>query len=330
VILGLKILIHEPEPGANEMKQLLQKQGFTDIITQWGEESFSSSMNGVEILLTEFAPESVIKAGEPTLKFIQCIYRGVDGIDLKAAKKGDVMVSHTGSNIISTAEHTLALILAVAKKILPSDQALRQGDWDYSYYGTEYSTLLHGKTLAVIGLGAIGQEVGVRAKAFGMRVIGIRRSGKSLSFAEVFKPDQLHDVLRQADIIVVTTSLTPETTSLFGAKEFEQMKPNALFINTSRGLVVDPDSLYRALKDKRIAGAGIDVWYNYPAFGSHGERVLPADQPFHTLDNVVMTPHRAGFVVEAKNAYYKEAVENVIRFMKGEPAHDPIDLDKGY
>ena len=330
MILEMKILIHEPEPGAGEMKQLLQKQGFDDVITQWGEAGFPAHMKGVEILLTEFAPENVIEAGEPTLKFIQCIYRGVDGIDLNAAKNADVIVSHTGSNIISTAEHTMALILAVAKKILPSDRALRQGNWEYSYYGNEYSVLLHGKTLAIIGLGAIGQEVGVRAKAFGMRVIGIRRSGKSVPFAEVYKPDQLHEVLRQADVIVITTSLTPETKNLLGSKEIAQIKPNCLFINTSRGLTVDPASLYVALKEKRIAGAGIDVWYNYPAFGHEDERVLPADQPFHELDNVVMTPHRAGFVIEAKNAYYKEAVENVIRFMKGETAHDLIDLDKGY
>jgi phosphoglycerate dehydrogenase-like enzyme len=110
------------------------------------------------------------------------------------------------------------------------------------------------------------------------------------------------------------------------------MKPDAILINTSRGRTVDPVALYRALKDNRIAGAGIDVWYNYPAFTQDisQETVLPAPQPFHELTNIVMTPHRGGFVEEASRAFVKEAVENVARFVSGEPPQGLVDLKAGY
>ena len=328
----MKVLIHEPHEFAQKIIELLKTHGVTDVQSYWGKETLHEHMQGIEVLMTEFASAEVIQAGLPSLKFIQGIYRGVDGIDLKAADEASIPVAHTGANIIPTAEHTFGLILAVAKKIVPADHNLRKGKWTYGYYGKHYSTLLHGKTLAVIGLGAIGQEVAKRAQAFGMNVIGVRRTGAAIPGYEVYPPDQLHKVLRQADIIVITTALTPETHDMIGPREFELMKADAILINTSRGRTVDPVALYRALKDKRIAGAGIDVWYNYPSFSKDvsQETVLPAPQPFHELSNIVMTPHRGGFVLETNKAFITEAAENVVRFISGKPPQGLVDLKAGY
>ncbi|MHA1712853.1 MAG: 2-hydroxyacid dehydrogenase [Candidatus Ranarchaeia archaeon] len=328
----MKILIHEPKERANEIRGLLQQHGINNVEDHWGKETLADHMNGVSVLMTEFASAEVIQAGQPTLKFIQGIYRGVDGIDLEAAKKTGVMVAHTSANIISTAEHTMALILALAKKVVPADKTLRQGKWSYGYYGSRYSVLLHGKVLAIIGLGSIGQAVAYRANAFGMSVIGVRRTALSVPNCEVYSPEHLHKVLRQADIIAVTAALTPQTRGMIGHNEFDVMKPTALFVNTSRGAIVDPVALYRALKDRKITGAAIDVWYNYPKFVNdiETEIVYPAAQPFHELDNIIMTPHRGGFVPEANKAFLQEAADNVARFLQDKEPKGLVDLDAGY
>ena len=328
----MRILIQETPEKAQKLVDLLQAQGLTDLVTHTGRETLAQQMTGVDVLMSGYAPEEVIKAGYPTLKFIQGIYRGVDGIDLKAAKTADIRVGHTGANIISTAEYTMALMLALAKKIVPADKTLKQGKWTYGFFGSHYSLLLEGKTLAIIGLGSIGQAVAERAKAFGMRVIGVRRSGKPHPCCEVYTPDQLHKVLRQADVVVINTALTSETRNMIAANEFDVMKSSALLINTARGATIDPVALYRALKDNTIAGAAIDVWYKYPEFSEFSEQkmVYPALQPFHELDNIIMSPHRGGFVPEANQAFLEEASENVGRFVKGEQPQGLVDLDAGY
>ncbi|MHA2060502.1 MAG: NAD(P)-dependent oxidoreductase, partial [Candidatus Ranarchaeia archaeon] len=242
------------------------------------------------------------------------------------------IVSHTASNLTATAEHCFALMLACAKKIPVADRYLRRNSWAYGYWSQEFSILLEGKTLAIIGLGAIGQALAKRALAFDMKVLGIRRSEKSFPGVTVYTMDQLSVVLSQADFVAVTLPLTKDTEGIIGTKEFNMMKKSAVFINTARGKIVDQEALYQALKNQVIACAGIDVWYKYPKHSNAYQREdnPPGEFPFHELDNLVMTPHRGGFVSEAEAIGIQQVVDNIFRFHEKKPVERMVNLDAGY
>jgi phosphoglycerate dehydrogenase-like enzyme len=312
---------------------MINEEHSFEVIITWGDKTaLTQQIKGATILVTEFASREVIEAGTPTLKFIQSVYRGINGIDLAAAKENNIVVSHTASNLEATAEHCFALMLACAKKIAVADRYLRRNSWAYGYWSKEFSILLQGKTLAVIGLGTIGQALAKRALAFDMRVLGIRRSGKSFPGVTVFTMDKLHEVLRQADFIAVTLPLTKDTEGIIGTKEFIVMKKSAVFVNTARGKIVNQKALYDALKNQHISCAGIDVWYNYPKLSTTSQREdnPPGDYPFHELENLVMTPHRGGFVSEAQSIGIQQVVDNILRYYENKPVERKVDLDAGY
>jgi phosphoglycerate dehydrogenase-like enzyme len=182
---------------------------------------------------------------------------------------------------------------------------------------------LAGKTLGILGYGRIGQALARRARAFDMSVCAIRRdvvrSGDDeLSF--LGGPDALDEVLRRADYLAVTLSLNEETRGLLGARELGLMKPTARLVNVARAEIVDEDALYRALADRRIAGAALDVWYRYP---KEPGPTLPARRPFHELDNVLMTPHVSGWTEGMLEARATLIAENIRRAARGEP---PLNL----
>ena len=215
---------------------------------------------------------------------------GVDNIDVDAATEGGIAVLNAPSgNTISAAELTLALLLALVRRVPAADRSMRAGEWDRkSFNGTE----LYGKQLGLIGAGRIGTEVARRARAFGMRVI---------VFDPYLTPDRasalememgsLEDVLKRADILTLHVPLTEATANLIGKDQLELMKPGAVIINAARGGVINEQALHDALKANRIAGAAIDVFEEEP---------LPADHPLRQLQNIVLTPHLGAATTEAQ------------------------------
>jgi D-3-phosphoglycerate dehydrogenase len=166
---------------------------------------------------------------------------------------------------------------------------------------------LYGKTLGIIGLGAIGRRFAALGQAVGMNVIAwTMHPNPALGFRLV----ELADLLRESDVISLHLRLSPETTRFLGSREFGLMKPTAILINTARGAIVDESALIEALRSRRIAGAGLDVFEMEP---------LPQDHPLTQLDNVVLTPHCAGVVPEVLEAGLALAIENVESFLAGEP-----------
>lgn len=226
---------------------------------------------------------------------------GVDNIDVEAATETGVAVLNAPSgNTISAAELTLALLLALVRKVPAADRSMRAGEWDRkTFNGTE----LYGKTLGLIGAGRIGGEVARRARAFGMRVITydpfLTQERAAVLEMEVAT---LEDVLRRADVITLHVPLTETTENLIGEKQFAMMKKTAVIINAARGGVINETELHRALADKRIAGAAIDVFAEEP---------LPADHPLRSLPNVVLTPHLGAATAEAQQNVAIEIAEAV-------------------
>lgn len=248
---------------------------------------------------TKITRESLSRADR--LKVIGRAGVGVDTIDVDAAtERGIPVLTAPAGNTISAAELTMALLLALARRVPAADRSMRAGEWDRkSFTGVE----LYGKTLGLLGAGRIGGEVATRARAFGMRVLvfdpflGPERA--SALGAEMAAFD---DVLTRADVLSVHVPLTAETTGLIGDAQIARLKPTAFVLNVARGGVVDEDALLRALQSKRIAGAALDVFSSEP---------LPADHPFRSLSNVVLTPHLGASTAEAQQNVAIEIAEAV-------------------
>jgi len=273
-------------------------------------------------------------ASAKKLKLIQFYYAGVDSLDFDYLKKlGGITVCNAHANKYAVSEVAWALLLAAAKKVLIRDRALREGVWIRGYEQENMNVELYGKTLGVLGLGSIGGEVARIGKAFGMRVIGTKRSPAKGNIPQVdvlYTPDKTAAVCKEADYTVIAVPLTTETRELVNRDILKEMKGKVL-VNVSRGAVVDEQALYESLRDGILSAAGIDAWYSYPrGYDDLTEHVLPSRFPFQKLENVVLSPHIAGFSVESHRINTKEAVENAVRFIRGEKLLYKVDLSLGY
>jgi phosphoglycerate dehydrogenase-like enzyme len=223
---------------------------------------------------------------------------GTDNVDLDAAGRRGITVCNTpGINAFAVAEHTMALMLAVARKIPRIDREMRGGEWP-----REMLTQLLGNTLGVFGTGKIGTRVAELARAFGMTVKTWSARGGAAATRD--------DILRSADFVTLHLRLAPDTRGFLGRREFSLMKKTAILVNTGRGALVEREALLEALAQGKIAGAGLDVF--------HQEPLKPGD-PMLALPNVVLSPHNAGQTPEVIRDGLLRAVENLENFLKGQP-----------
>jgi phosphoglycerate dehydrogenase-like enzyme len=247
----------------------------------------------------------------PRLRLVSVWGTGTDHVDLAAAARYGVIITNTpGVSAISIAEHTLALLLAVARRIPQVDVATRAGGWPRGQ-----SMELYGKTCGIIGLGAIGRQFARIAAGIGMRVIAWTMHPRP---GDTIVP--LDELYRASDVVSVHLRLSPETIGFVGAPQFALMKPRAILINTARGAIVDEAAMLDALGNSRISGAGLDVFSTEP---------LPQDHPLTKLPNVVITPHCAGITPEALEAGLRMSVENIWAHLEGRPEHAITPPDPG-
>ena len=239
----------------------------------------------------------------PSLRMISIWGTGTDNVDLEACRARGVLVTNTpGVNANSVAEQTIALMLAVARQIPAMDRGTREGKWPRAML-----VQLEGKTLGVVGLGAIGSRVATIAKAFGMNVLATAWRGDDGRAAEVGATFvDLDTLLREADFVSIHLRLNDDTRGVLSREKIGLMKPSAFLVNTARGALVDRDALIDALENGRIAGAGLDVFHDEP---------VREDDKIVTLANVVLTPHNAGTTEEVIALGLSRTVENVERFV---------------
>ncbi len=243
----------------------------------------------------------------PALKLVSVWGTGTDNIDLNAAGMRGVTVCNTpGINAFAVAEHALTLMLVVARKVTLLDREMRAGKWP-----REMLTQLLGKTLGVFGMGTIGTRMAHLGRAIGMSVLGWSAQGDDARLrAAGVTPASKEEILRTADVVSLHVRLTTETRGFIGRKELGLMKPTAILVNTGRGALVERDALLAALKDRRIMGAGLDVFHQEP---------VATDDPILTLPNVVCSPHNAGQTPEVIRDGLLAAVLNVEQFLQGHP-----------
>jgi phosphoglycerate dehydrogenase-like enzyme len=296
-----------------------------DVITG-DEKGIVSRLSDVDVLVTMAFNREMAGAAR-RLKLVQVPGAGLDRIDRSALPTGTRLANAYGHEV-GIAEYVIGAMLALNRGFCRVDAKLRRGDWESQWAVSTPPPApwpeLAGKTLGILGYGRIGQAVAERARAFNMVVWAIRRDVKQSSTAPGLAflggPDALDEVLRQADYLAVTLTLTEDTRGLLGERQLRLMKPTGFLVNVARAEVLDEEALYLALARRTIAGAALDVWYCYPTGAGP---TLPAHQPFHELPNVLMTPHVSGWTEGMMEARARVIGENIHRTARGEP---PVNL----
>ncbi len=306
--------------GLTYIMQILQEELPTDEILACAPDKVAEAAREAEVLIPTVSPVGADALCSPSLKLVQQYGAGLDSVDIPAATRFGVYVANVPSagtgNAESVAELAILFMLALARQYPRSQECLQQ-----KKLGTPMGRALKGRTAAIVGFGGIGQEVAKRLAGFAMRILAVSRRGPHGRSPEETVPipvdfhgaqDTLHEVLRQADFIIVALPLNDDTRGLIGPAEFACMKPDAFLINVARGPVVDYDALLSALQAGRIAGAGLDVFWHEP-FDPH--------DPLFSY-NVIATPHIGGATDLSLRGIAKRVAENINRVRRGEvPLH---------
>lgn len=270
-------------------------------------------VDGILCLLTDRIDADLIDLA-PNLKVVSSMSVGYDHIDVEAATKKGVYVTFTpGVLTEATADFTWALLMAVSRRVIEADRYLRAGKWKIQWSPTHFlGSDLTGKTLGIIGLGRIGEAIAQRARGFNMNVLYFSRARaeqeKERRLNIEFVP--LERLFRESDFVTVHVPITDETKHLINEERLRQMKPTAYLVNTSRGPVIDQAVLTRALRERWIAGAGLDVFEKEP---------IDPNDPLINLENVVLTPHIASATTEARSKMAEVAAKNLISVLEGTP-----------
>ena len=306
--------------------ELLRSAGWNIVLTT--KETLNAQIADADALIvrsaTKVTPELLEKA--PRLRVVGRAGVGVDNIDLEeATRRGVLVMSTPGGNAVSVAEHTFALLLALARQVPRLDKAIHEGRWEKS---SAAGTEVRGKTLGLIGLGRIGSEVAVRAEAFDMRVLGYDPYISEAAAREVqVELVPLEKLLAESDFVSLHTALSPATQNLINANTLAQMKQGARLVNAARGELIDEAALAEALKSGKLAGAALDVFVEEP----------PKNSPLIGLPNVIATPHVAGSTAEAQEEVGTQVAaqvrdylaEGVIRNAVNLPALSPDQYRRG-
>jgi phosphoglycerate dehydrogenase-like enzyme len=276
-------------------------------------EELARALPGANVLVVSMLWKNELAPIAGNLKFIQSISAGTDQYDRGVLRKHGIrLASAAGVNAEAVAEHAMALMLALYRRLPEARDNQQRKHWRgmISEIAAREDQLT-GKTLLIVGMGRIGARLARLAKAFDMRVIATKRDpGTGAEAAdEVYGQDRLHELLGRADVVALTCPLTPDTENLIDARALAVMRPTAVLVNVARGRVVDETALIEALQTRCIAAAGLDVTREEP---------LPAASPLWTLPNVLVTPHTAGETQRYEDAVIDILLENLDRLWRGE------------
>jgi phosphoglycerate dehydrogenase-like enzyme len=322
-------MLSDPGPSALEHLRRLLVSGIEVTV---GEEPPGS--RGVRILVAGVPREEQIAAC-PHLEALIIPWSGLPrSTRLVMLQRPRIAVHNIHHNAGPAAELAVALLLSAAKFIVPMDRSLRSFDWSPRYRPNP-SVQLEGGRALILGYGSIGRRVAGMCRGLGMSVAAVRRRPDRTEPGcpdEIYTMDSLHRLLPDADALVIALPLTRSTESLLGEKEIRLLPEHAVLVNVARGRIVDEEALYRSLRDGSLKAAGLDTWYNYPTGEEDRTRTAPASQPFHELDNVVLSPHRAGALgMEKTEIMRMEALaESLNAAALGREIPHRVDVEEGY
>jgi phosphoglycerate dehydrogenase-like enzyme len=315
ILLGLK-----PENLTRDALERIQEiQPAARLVITAERDEIEPVLDDIEIAAGHFPIQMIPRT--PNLRWFQQWGAGTDWLmrypDI--ASRDFILTNASGVHSVPISEHILSYLLAFSRGLPAAIRAQQQGKWLEDVPSFELS----GKTMLLIGVGAIGRRAAQLASALGMRVIGVRRSPAQAypGIQQMVSPEDLSRYLPEADFVVLTVPLTRETQGMIDAAALAVMKPSAYLINIGRGQTVDEPALVSALQNGQIAGAGLDVFVTEP---------LPADSPLWKMENVIITPHSSG-----STPYYNERalnifIDNLERYTQGEPMKNVVDKKRGY
>lgn len=303
-----------------EFLKVLQDARFDTVFTtrtaQLSEQELLEDLPGCAAVLAGSEPYTRrVIASMPDLRVIARAGVGYDAVDMAAASDHGVVVTTTpGANQDAVAEHAMAFILALAKDLIPKNQAMKAGRWP-----REPNIPIREQTLGIVGLGRIGKSIAVRAAAFGMRLLACEIApDRAFVAAHKMPLVSFEELLAKADFVSMHVPLTPLTRRMINRDSLALMKPSAFLINTSRGGVIDEEALLEALKAGRIAGAALDVFAREPA----------GKNPLLALENVIATPHTAGVDFRSRDEMALRAAQSIVHLLRGEwPAEQVVNPD---
>jgi phosphoglycerate dehydrogenase-like enzyme len=308
-----KIVLVPPSADAGTIARDLAPGGFELALLSHTAPEFEAALAGMDYMVcypNVAMPDAFYRAA-PRLKLVQLLSAGYDNVDLEAARRAKVPVCNNGgANATSVAEHSLMLMLAVARKVIWQHGNVSAGRWRGNGPAPRMYEL-NGKTLGIVGFGTIGKKTARLAQAFGMRVqyYDIRRLREEVEDALGVRFRLLRELLKTSDVVSLHVPLNSSTRAMIGAEELALMQPLAILINTARGPVVDEEALLQTLSAGRLFGAGLDVFAQEPP---------PSQHPLLKLDNVVLTAHFAGPTWDNHVARFRNAFDNIDRVARGE------------
>jgi phosphoglycerate dehydrogenase-like enzyme len=321
----------------NDIKYLLDRLNpevrFT-IPDAFNEEDLLKFASDADVFVGPFFTERLLIASKH-LKMVQVPWTGVDTVDFNLLRRFNVLLCNSHSSALAVAEYAVSLMLSAIKQIPYHDARLRQGNWcrtnEKGNDDFQPPNLVQGKNVLIWGLGAIGKQIAHLLGSFRVNIFAVDyapTSDNELVSGEVYPESKALEALSKADIIFICLPLTTGTHSIVGKSAFSAMRRTAVLINTSRGEIVDEAALYLALKNNIIAGAAIDTWYNYP--DRNKSTAFPSNHfPFHELNNLVLSPHRAGFI-NGQLPHLDDVAENLNRLASGQQPLNVVNKTKEF
>lgn len=297
--------------------------------SEFTEESIYKEAVEADVLLGPYVTKKIINNAK-NLQLIQIPWTGMDTFDFTCVQDIDVPICNTHSNADAVAEMGVSLILDLLKKVSYHDRKMRIGNWNRDQEPLNLkSKMLSEQTVCILGFGNIGSRIGRMLSIFGAKVIAVGNHVRvTEDISEVYVKKEIMEGIKNADVVVCALPLTDATKNLINEKFFLSMKRGTFLVNISRAEIVDEDAVWDAIKSGKLAGFGSDVWWNAPKRGE-SEGYPSVRHEFWKLDNVVMSPHRAGFV-EDSLPHLDGAIQNIIALARGESLLNVVDTKKGY
>lgn len=290
----------------------------------------------VDVLLGGLITEAILQEAK-NLKFVQIPWTGVNNLDFDLIEKYNVQVCNSHSNSSIVAEHAIALMMAAAKKIIYHDELMRKGNWNRPGINENkinpFSKKISHSTIAIIGFGSIGKDIYRMMNGYKCHFKVFNRTAKqdqhivsnNIQYCSI---NEVYEEIKDIDFIFITLPLTVATKGIIDTKFFNSMKKDSILVNVSRGEIIDEEALFNALKNEEIGCAAIDTWSQFPS--KKNPIVLPSiKHEFHKLDNIILSPHRAGFI-DSGFPHLDDAIENLNRAATGKPLINVVSIKDTY
>lgn len=320
----------------NYIKKRINKGIELIIPDHFDEQELIRLSEDADVLFGAFISRNLLKNCR-NLKFIQIPWTGVDNLDFDLLSEFDLTVCNSHSNALVIAEHAVAMMFDAAKKLSYHDRLLRQGEWNRVRNAqvneiSPFSKFISNSNVGIVGFGSIGTKIYHLLKGYNCNFFIVSKDFpdnlEKYKDITIITEDKIYSSIKHLDFVFISIPLTEETRGFINNDFFNALSPDAIFINISRGEVVIEDDLYRALSEKKIKMAAIDTWFNYP--GSNQPKVFPSKKnDFHLLDNLVLSPHRAGYI-ENSFPHLDDAIENLNRYFTKKELINIVSLTKKY